>query len=410
MFLKPHSLIASKNRSMKILSVLATLALATPAFAATKTIKGLEAEFHPQVLQILEDISARKPAEPLPEPKNLCETDFAITESLKSCPLTAEQIQELKNSRYFCRYANEPLLLYTQQPARPVEFADTKSVPTMLKVFGSAIPQSEIPGALARKDFYNQATIITQKVFAEEFRQGIKIRQAILSSIQKSCPDSLSIMEALRELRNAEDQLANLESRWPKLTELSYPTLTLQERADLTTFLSAMTWRARGGGIYQKIPGIFATQKNRVRYIWNSYTTILQLLGAKPALVREMAFSLYTRGFRGWHDFWDMGTNDKYTLEEDFKLMTERGEYQVAGALRSLRTYQLPLAPLTLAGRQMGACYLFGWHAMGDPRPSWGKSMREPYAGFSSGPTSWGELCFGAGLGRGLAETFLELN
>lgn len=398
-------------------SLLIALCLSiSPAFATIVKIKGIDADFHPFVLELLNDIAVRKAPEPLTTRPTACGSDESLSEKMRApgCALPEKIARALYDTRFNCRRIQEPLDFYRHEAVDTVAFSEMKSVPAMLKAFGKPLTETPLPGALQRADFRRAADSITLKVFADEFAQGLRQRGLALDGFAKALPSARGCAgdlaaltaRALQEVSVAEKILANTRAGWIAVGKLPYPTLTAGERKLLAMFLSAMAWRARGGGIYKKVPGMLATQKLRVKYIWNAYGTVLDLLGAGKA-TSGMSFGLYTRGFKGWHDFWDMGTNDRYTLEEDFRLMTERGRYQVESAVASARSHGFRTAPLEQAGMRMGACYLYGWHAMPAPRPEWGSELAEPFKNFSMGPTSWGELCFGAGLGLGLAETLL---
>lgn len=382
-----------------------------PGIPSTKlTIVGLEADFHPLVLELLNDVGAGKAAATLPAKPVPCASDELVAvQAAKTCRLPEKITKALAATEFHCRRVYEPLDMYGRLPPRLVEFSDTKSVPTMLKVFGIALTKTQLPGAFRRADFKTAADSVTRKVFADEFARGLGARAQALQQAQEACGIESTLAQAVQEIKTAQKAHATAQASWKKIDNLPYPTLTRDERRLLAMYLSTMSWRSRGGGIYKKVPGVFATQKLRVKYIWNAYTTILDLLGSGKA-TSGMAFGLYTRGFRGWHDFWDMGTNDRHTLEEDFKLMTERGVYQTASAVATAQGYGIKTAPLAAAGARMGACYLYGWHAMPKVKPAWGPELEIPFKNIGGGPTQWGELCFGASLGLGLFETFLSQN
>lgn len=91
--------------------------------------------------------------------------------------------------------------------------------------------------------------------------------------------------------------------------------------------------------------------------------------------------------------------------------MTRRGLYFVKNAVQSLALEGYDSSPLEFAGRQIGACYLHAWDVMHAKRVRWSpaqpiSSVFDP-GGIAAGPLTWGELCFGAGLGLGLSETLL---
>lgn len=374
----------------------------------TITLVGLEAQFHPMILDLLQGLAQQKPPESIPLTLPNCTNDewlSANTETL-NCERSPNLSAKIQSTRNQCRLIANPLDLYLNLPIQPAAFSDTTDLKSMLRIFASPVAKTQLPASLLRPEFKAMAESITLKVFAQELSEGLSQRREILKSLKNRCAADPHIDLALNELESAEQSFKSIQSGWTKTGTLPVPELTANERKMLTLFLSSMTWRARGGGLYKKRGGPLATQELRMKYIWNSYSTILELLGAKSSLKKEISFSLYVRGFRGWHDFWDMGTNSTYTLEEDFRLMTERGLYQVAGALSSLQNQGLSTKALELAGRQMGACYLFGWHGLPKPPPAWGLELKAPLTGFAKGPTSWGELCFGAALGLGLAETF----
>lgn len=399
----------TKAMLLLTLSLIPSFTKAAPS-PATKsiTLVGIEAKFHPEVLDLLQGIAEGRPQDPFPSKISACSNDEWLSENAKTlaCHLSPNLLKRIQETRSNCRVVSDPLKLYSDLSAQPADFSDTNNIKTMLKIFASPLAKTKLPGALARSDYRILAESITLKVFTPEILNGISDRREALKSLKTNCSNETSIDQALLELESANHLLDTIQSKWPKADNLPFPSLTANERKMLTMFLSSMTWRARGGGLYKKRVGPLATQELRMKYIWNSYSTILSLLGAKSSLRKDMSFSLYVRGFKGWHDFWDMGTNATYTLEEDFRLMTARGLYQVSGALSALQRYEMSTQALELAGQQMGACYLFGWHGMPKPQPTWGTDLKAPFVGLSKGPTSWGELCFGAALGLGLAETW----
>lgn len=387
---------------------LLTMGLTFNSQAATQRLAGIDAEFHPLILELLNKVASNT----LPtawDDSCSCKANENLNHQISNlgCQLSNSVIQKIKETQYSCLHICQPLTYYAHLPAREVNFSDPQSLPKMLEIFGASLSRDEIPGAFVNAETKALAQSITLKVFSEDRVQEISRRREALESIKRTCPNLDILSEALQEVETSEYKLASHRATPDQDPDLQFPQLTIKERRQLVLFLSAMTWRARGGGVYYKVPGLFATQKLRVKYIWNSYSTILNFLGAKDSLVRSASFSLYTRGFRGWNKFWDMGHNATYTLEEDFKLMTERGSFQVAGAVEAFKTHGYSTESLEFAGRQMGACYLYGWHGMKKPWPPWGASLKPPFIGLGGGPTSWGELCFGASLGLGLAETIL---
>ena len=171
-----------------------------------------------------------------------------------------------------------------------------------------------------------------------------------------------------------------------------YDNMPREERQALTTWLGAVYWRMRGGGIVDKPEG---TQKTRLYYTAYAFQTLAELNGNSSGVGNSLMQKLI---FKGWGEWMDMGhTPNKDSEINDLINMTARGIYQVEDIVNSVRFPNV----LKVAGLHMGNCYITAWDQLSGVY--FLPDLKPPFDRYMDGPTAWGEYCVGAAIGYGLS-------
>jgi|GEM_PF-6696346 len=324
-----------------------------------------------------------------------------------------------------CLDASAPASRFLRVKAEVPDINSTLSVKGQLELIASPLVRTDFPNALLTTETKSLAQTIISKIYYKEISTGLK------DSLKRLKTDRLngSDTEKVEKLRNQaelelNEQLTNLKkifavNKKDKSTlNLPIPELNLKEREFLTMFLSAFMWRARGGGLYLKDKSaMFATQKLRVRYVYNAYQTLVELNGWGQQKT-EVGLSMMRRIISGWGNGHDLGTHDG-DRAGDFKALAERGPYQTAGISELMKSHKIDSGPWDFSGTHLASCYVFGWDLMNiknaqgkfRKRLIWGNDLfsRKPFAGITSGPATWAELCWGAAMGLGISKSLLDL-
>lgn len=184
---------------------------------------------------------------------------------------------------------------------------------------------------------------------------------------------------------------------------LPYLNLPDAERKALSMYLYAMMWRFRGGG-FVKLSGTIAA---RFYFAQIPYTIIASLNGSDLASAGTLGAYMFSNlSLLGWGQWMDIGNTPGQESEAyDLVQMSARGTFQTADAENYLRARGYDSEIMKAYSLHFGICYLYSWERLQGIELE--KNLVSPFGGFFDGPTAWGELCAGAALGLGLAETLL---
>jgi hypothetical protein len=185
---------------------------------------------------------------------------------------------------------------------------------------------------------------------------------------------------------------------------LPYPNLSDADRRLVSTLLGGVYWRLRGGGLRYQPNGTNAARELFNKLPMGAIGYLNGLDVGKSAGERQYIELI----LHGWGKFMTMGTTPGgFDLWYSFVKMVERGSQQSDPASRILDDAGYDPYEYQAGGRQMGLCYFFAYQTklkdfLVNPK------MQHPYREFIDAPTAWGELCTGATLTLGLADSLLK--
>jgi hypothetical protein len=184
--------------------------------------------------------------------------------------------------------------------------------------------------------------------------------------------------------------------------DLPIPSMTDEERVRLSYWMGAVFWRMRGGGL------IKASGTNVARTYFVLYPTRVlgQLNGGSVGESVASDFELRLQ-LKGWSDWMDMGHSagdDKY---HDLVFLSDRGHYQIQGAMQTFADNGYDTTELEVAGYEMGPIYYFTWAKLNNVT-SFGHELTTPYQSFIYAPREWGEFLWGGALYSGMSRSLLR--
>lgn len=376
--------------------------------ARAETIGSMEVEFHPLVRSWLTILDS-------------AEAPVVLTRKVTSCLNEQEQQNlatvrgcgtQLQTANLLCRRFHDPIGEMLSLPVKERYEYQTDNIEALVDMVGSLFAYTGVKGA--RESWIQPTETIITKIRFETYSQQLRGSQRDLASL--NCTLSSEQREYVARLSLGLDEAARVMrvlSEGPRM-DLPYPLLSAEERRLTSMVLGAMLWRVRGGGGYNDHnPRFSLPQFERRKFLRDPVSAIADLNGGSST--RFIGSSIMVQFFfQGYSQFFDMGhmpghKEDCGTQVEDFENMSKRGVYFVENAAEDLARQGYDTRPLEFAGRQIGACYLHAWEVMTAQRRQWSPAVLPPEAfdpgGIASGPLTWGELCFGAGLGVALAET-----
>lgn len=427
------------------------------------TIDSINTKIYPRVLKLLEDARREKPEQKIPQVQANCTAHhkfnqmgkFLNVQNKLYCAKTYYYIDQIYSTRSTCDYVNNPISYIKYNRQSQTELFDTSDVEGMLKVLGSPLIMTKLLPSLKQREYKKLMDNIILKFRMDDYIDTIRDRKKALGKIIESAvkdewclKNSLAIkkfhvetmLEMQKELQRMENKLrklyregveqaridrAAIRAKGRNRDSLPFASLTDEEREIASMALSALLWRARGGGLYLKDKSkIFATQYLRTNYVLLPYPEIVRINGGSRTSFAGV--TLFPHIFTGWSLYFDVGrlkgvfkvTGENHTgsIRSDYLKMAERGRFQVETLMKTLRGLGYDVKPLQDAGTQMGACYLHAWARMANYETfkplhedvTWGTNLKKPYVSIVSGPITWGELCWGAVLGIGISKTLLN--
>jgi hypothetical protein len=351
-----------------------------------------------------------------------------LSKSAGSERVQAEYKQSLAAVSSVCRYVYLPEQFVETWPAGKVDGKQMDSLNGILLTAGEALSHLNFPGNLISPALREKFRTILVKLRNTELKMALaQADSASASSLtlaerQPDCLDQLQIktnVTALRAELKASAQFVDaiqsqglvqaqkdrdlILAKGRSRPNLPYPSLSDADRQLFTFIVSAVYWRMRGGGLLDEPKG---TQDTRKFFTKLPMGFLGRLNGGDfgKSIGESMFMPLI---LKGWGEYMDMGhtanESDKY---HDLVFMTDRGAYQVANAVKSLRQNGYEAAHFAAGGLQMGPCYYFAWEQLSTKYI--GHDLALPYKHFLHGATSWGELCVGASLGLGMSRSLLS--
>lgn len=349
-----------------------------------------------------------------------------------------DEIQQMPNT---CEGSNAaPLEKLVRPVCRPESFMDwqdlnrsydSKQLKTLagsLQVLMSPLRDQSLSPALLPPQLINQARLILAKLDLANFRKGQAGALKLIQTIRKQgcASNKLTQMEAeltrilaqveasatlVKAQKRAQKKMVNNSNNYCR-NGLPYPALSDEERILLSTYVGALAWRARGGALWEA-----GTQARRKDFAGKVFEHLIVLNSNDQALGKKHGDAMAQRlQLKGWSRWFDMGRTDDDEIS-DLLGMTIRGLYQIgigsygpiagASALKAFDDKGYDSSLYKAVGLQMGACYLYASRFL-EFRPE-ADTLSSPRAAFThpENHTAWGELCYGAVMGQGLARMLL---
>ena len=332
-----------------------------------------------------------------------------------------------------CVEVEYPESYVDDHPPGYVDFDTVASFEGLIAVAGEALRHLDYPDGLLPDDFLPTARNIIAKIRHDTLVQQIAARQAAYDQASQTLSSSAACFDPAKKA-SLESSIATLQAELSEVgqqleqlyqdgltqaaadraaaqgqcrqrnEQLLHPALTDRERIQLAFYIGGVYWRMRGAGLIAYPPDPEQGLLRRILYVKYPFQLIGDLTGGTDA--EGVGDSILFDENWGWDEWWDMGTTpgggDKYF---DLVGMTNRGKrgVNVVGPQLANRGYDIRW--LVSGGLQMGPCYYFAWEQLAGFRL--GDDLADPYMWFIEWPTSIGELCEGAALGVGLANTLL---
>lgn len=300
-----------------------------------------------------------------------------------------------------CRKIERPETIYAKQMEEPSS-SMFRDVDSMLEFALSPHQILGISFSFFPNDLNQKVRAAMVRIRYEKLKKDFDV---ILKNISVAMSSGVGNLSQLQDLKTKVERQfgifmeSNAKAKKQVESEMkifgkigSYDNLPREERQALTTWLGAVYWRMRGGGIVDKPEG---TQKTRLYFVAYAFQTLAELNGNSSSVGSSLMQKLV---FKGWGEWMDMGhTPGQDTEINDLINMTARGIYQVDGIVSSVKYPNI----LRVAGLHMGNCYITAWEQLKDIYFLPG--LKPPFATYMDGPTAWAEYCVGAALGYGLS-------
>lgn len=320
-----------------------------------------------------------------------------------------------------------------QDLTKVYESKDLNDLRGTLKVILSPLRDQEVPDSLLSHEVVNRGRLIISKLTLEEQKKHYTDSKRVIQQIKQSGCTSAKLLMTEKELNRIQNlvesdvlqtQSANkareieLRAQGMCRNNLPHPALSDDDRLFFSTYIGALSWRIRGGSLWR-----VGTQTYRKDFAGKVFENLIVLNSADQGLGKAHATAMVQRlQLKGWSDWFDMGrttwTESRGSEIDDLLGMTIRGLYQVgigsygviagASAMRAFKKSGYDQDILKIIGLQMGACYLYAsrnleFHPIAE-------HMNHPRHHFThdKNHTAWGELCYGAVMGHGLATTLLK--
>ncbi|MFN7905442.1 MAG: hypothetical protein ACK5P5_09685 [Pseudobdellovibrionaceae bacterium] len=363
-------------------------------------------EMFAPVADLMAEVRKTKGQQVLPSFLISCQDLAKAGDNLQS---TGQQIiDDIKNQiAAICRKIERPETIFAKQLEEP-SGSMFRDIDSMLEFALSLHQQLGVSFSFFPNEYNQKIRSAMLRIrypkLKGDFDQIIKnIDNALASGTGNS--SQLSAARKLAEKQFAEFMEYNAKAK--KLVEQEqqkfgavskFDNMPQEERTALTTWLGAVYWRMRGGGIVDKPSG---TQQTRLYFVGYAFETLARLNGS--SFESGIGLNLMQKLiFKGWGEWMDMGTTPGQDTElNDLINMTARGAYQVNGILNSMRYENIT----RVSGLHLGSCYIYSWDKLRDVYVL--PSLKPPFASYMDGATAWGEYCFGAALGYGISRGLL---
>lgn len=274
-----------------------------------------------------------------------------------------------------------------------------------------------LPSFIFDREFISKARVILAKLTLKRFNSlysQIKVAKTSMPA------EFLSELDRVHEYVNKSFSSSireNFKSTFRIRFAYYKPYLNNSEKKFLATYLGALSWRIRGGGLWEKFDG---TQSLRKYFGGKVFANLIEMMGGHRNVAQDFSENMMNRlQYKGWSDWFDMGTAPGEDVFHDLMQMTRRGMYQVGvgtyygpldgffhptSAVETLKNAGYDSTALEIAGAQMGNCYFYTKENLGNVEV--GEKLEYPLSKFIHNFKSFGEVCFGAVLGTGIYHSF----
>ena len=328
-----------------------------------------------------------------------------------------------------CMTTRYPELTFKNYKQGPIQEKEMQDIEGLINMAGEAFYHVDAPAEWTTEPFLNPIRKVLGRLKFPALNKALTDNQNLytqtLTALKASptCDANHELARLISELKSesqaTQADLAKNDSegraqaiadraavlkRGLQREVLKYPNLSDADRKLISTLLGGIYWRIRGGGLRFQPDGT-----NAARYLFNKLPmgAIGFLNGGdvgKEAGERQNIELI----LHGWGKYMTMGTTPGgFDLWYSFVKMTQRGAIQVDSASDSLLENGYDPYEYQAGGRQMGLCYFAAYQsALRDFRVN--PVMDPPYRGFVDSGTPGGELCTGAAISLGLAESLLK--
>ncbi len=363
------------------------------------SIDGYQIEMFSPVAALMKEIALTKGQQALPPKLFDCGDLPAKNDAIEaSTPL----LMDIKGQiAAICRKIEKPETIYAKKMEDP-SGSMFRDIDSMLEFSLSPHQILGISFSFFPNDFNQKLRRAFVRIRYEKLKKDFDV---ILKNIDSALASGMGNSSQLKEIRErvnrqfglfmesnaiAKKQVESEVKLFGKIGQ--FDNLPREERQALTTWLGAVYWRMRGGGLVDKPEG---TQKTRLYFTAYAFQTLAELNGNQSAVGSGLMQKLI---FKGWGEWMDMGNTPGEDSEmNDLINMTARGVYQVDSIVGSVKFPNV----LRAAGLQMGNCYITAWKQLRDIY--FLPDLKPPFDRYMDGPTAWAEYCVGAALGYGLS-------
>ncbi len=344
------------------------------------------------------------------------------------CRFDHSDLVAVRQTQGLCQTVYDPISMMASIPLKKRYEYNTSSIEELVNMVGSAMARTGVLPAFRKQWIKDKSETIIAKIRHKTYsKQYGRRRQALVNlrrrALRCSARSAGVLHSTISELQSSVGaRLRSLSRAAPRnQRHLPYPLLTADERKWISMVLGALAWRMRGGGIFiQDNPTFMLPQWERRHFIKEPFAAIARLNAGFS--VNSVGYLLwYPLMFKGYGQYFDMGhlpnwrgRNDCGTQAQDYFNMSRRGQYFIRYAAEYLNRKGYDVRPLVFAGNQIGACYLLSWQNFGYHQRirwtnrNWTAKRHHPpihWEGIAHEALTWGEICYGAGLGLALSET-----